>query len=319
MHNEASLFFHKQERGVHMENFYTMAETQATLFIYILVGFFIRKKNWITKSTRKELIDVIINVLLPCMIFESFNQSLTTQQLISASLVLGVAFAVSFFSVLIGKIAFRSYPTQQQVIMKYGTLVPNSGFAGLPMISTIYGSLGLFYASIFVIPNRIFMWSAGISMFTQVDRKKRIKSVLLNPGIIAVFIGILRMLSGITLPVFIDKSLNGMGSCTTALSMIMVGSILADTDVKTILSCGSLHLTFIRLILLPVITLMVLRYLCFDAVPMATAVILTGMPVGSTTAILAEKYGADAGFASKCVFLSTVLSLITIPVLAIFL
>ena len=103
-----------------------------------------------------------------------------------------IAQHVCFGSMLLGKLLYRRYPYEKSSILRYGTLITNASFAGMTIISGAYGQKALFYASVFIIPNRIFMWSAGISLFTQADLKTRIKNVVLSPGIIAIALGVLR-------------------------------------------------------------------------------------------------------------------------------
>lgn len=296
-----------------------MVKIQAVLLIYLLVGAYVRKKNIISDQSQQSFIDFLIRIALPCMIFESFHQELSAKELLSASLILAVSFGISVMSLLLGKVLYRRYPSNRKSILQYGTLISNSGFAGLPLVDSAYGSLGLFYASVFVIPNRIFMWSAGISLFTEADVKTRLKNIFLNPGIIAVFLGLFRMLTQFHLPTFVDTAVKSIGNCTASMSMIVVGTILADIPIKNVLDKDAIFLSFIRLIFLPAMTLIVLKFAQFETIPTAVGVILTAMPVGTTTALLGKKYNADAEFASKCVLSSTVLSLLTVPILTLFL
>ncbi len=300
-----------------MQSFITMAQIQGLLFVYMLVGYFVRKAKLFDEGAIRGCTNLLIYVLLPCMVLDSFHRECDIGQLIAAGRMLIVAFAASFLAILLGKLLYRRYPVEKQTIMRYGTLVANSGFAGLPMAKLAYGELGLFYASIFVIPTRIFMWSAGISMFTVTDRAERLRKVLLNPGIIAVVVGMAVMLLQIPIPTMVGNVIANLGDCTTVLSLVIVGAILAEVDVKSIFRLDVLYLSAVRLILMPLLVIVLCRVLAVDPTATACGAILTGMPVGSTTAILAKKYGADAGFASKCVFLSVVLSLITIPLLSL--
>ncbi len=302
-----------------MSNFYLMASIQASLFLFLLTGYLIRRLKLISSKTVKELTDIIMLVLLPCMIFDSFNQDLALQQILSASVMLFVSTAVCVFSYILGKIIFKMYPASKRKILQYGTLIPNSVFAGLPVIKSAFGDAGVLLATIFTVPNRFFMWSAGISLFTDTDMKTKIKSVLLNPCIIALFLGTARMLLKIDLPQFFDSSLERIGECSMPLSLIIVGTILADIDLKSIFCLDSFYASAVRLVILPAVVFAALKLIGFDRMRMATAVILTGMPVGSSTAVLALKYDADAELASKNVCLSTILSLFTIPVFSIFL
>jgi len=302
-----------------MEKFYAMAQVQASLFVYLAVGYLIRKRGIITPEVRGGITNLLIFVFLPCMVFESLHMDMDLQQLLSGGLILVASFAASFFAWGVGKVLFQRRDPSRRTIMRYGTLVANSGFAGLPVIQGAYGAEGLFFASIYIIPNRIFMWTAGISMFQKGKKTDWVRDVLLNPGIIAVFLGLARMLLQIPLPSFVDTAVSSMGQCTTSVSIILVGSILADVEWRSIFQWDVFYACSVRLILLPVVSLVVLKLIGFDSLGTAISVILTGMPMGTTTAILAEKYGQDAGFGSSCVFLSTVLSLVTIPMLTIFL
>ena len=195
----------------------------------------------------------------------------------------------------------------------------NSGFAGLPVVSGAYGDQGLFLGSLFIIPTRILMWSAGISLFTQADPKNAFKKVMTNPGIIAVEIGLVRMFLQLPLPHFVDTAVDNLGACTSPVAMALVGAILADVPLKTVIDLRGFYLVAVRQLLLPGLCLAILTLLGVDPLTVGVSVALTGMPIGSTTAILAQKYGANAQFASKCVFLSTLTSLVTVPILTLFL
>lgn len=302
-----------------MGGFVTMARLQLLLMIYLLVGVYARKRNIITKDVRQGLVDFLVRITLPCMVFESFRQSVTTEQLISMGQLLAVSFGVCLFSVLLGKVLFHSRPSARRGVLQYGTLISNSGFAGLPVVQHAYGDMGLLYGAIFVIPNRIFMWSAGISMFTQADLKTKAKNVITNPGIIAVVLGVARMLLRIPLPTLVDDAIGSVGGCTTVLAMVVVGAILADIPIKSLFDKDVFLLSFVRLIGIPVLLLVFMRLIGADQISTAVGVTMTAMPVGSTSALLAQKYGGDYELGSRCVFVSTVLSMVTVPILAIFL
>lgn len=301
-----------------MDSFISMVLIQTELLIYMLVGIYARKIQIIDKKGRQCLIDLLLKIALPCMIFASFNQHISATQMISASTILLVSLAVCYGSSLLGKIFWHNMEKDKQSVLKYGTLISNAGFAGLPLMEKAFGSLGLFYGSIYIIPIRIFMWTAGMSLFMENGKKAIVKSVLLNPGILAVFLGLGRMFWGIPLPGIVDSSIKAMGNCTTFLSMLIVGSILADVPMRGIWDRKAFEYTAVRLILIPGLILLALKLIHFDSVATAAAVTLSGMPAGTTTSLLAEKYGADHILASKCVFVSTVLSVIIVPLFSIF-
>lgn len=302
-----------------MDSFFKMVDVQTVLFIYMAVGFGCRKAGIFNDVARDKLTDFVVFVTLPCMIFESFNMAFSLESLKQGALALLIAVGMSCVALLLGKVLYNRFPYEEKSILQYGTLVSNSGFAGLPVVSGAYGDEGLFLGSLFISPTRILMWSAGISLFTRADAKQAVKKVLLNPGIIAVEVGLVRMLFQIPLPHFVDTAVDNLGGCTSPMAMALVGAILVDVPLKTVFDLKSFYLVAVRQFLLPGICLAALRLLHVDPLTIGVSVVITGMPIGSTTAILAQKYVADAKFASKCVFISTLTSLVTVPILTLFL
>lgn len=302
-----------------MDSFFKMVDVQTVLFIYMAVGFGCRKAGIFNDVARDKLTDFVVFVTLPCMIFESFNMAFSLESLKQGALALLIAVGMSCVALLLDKVLYNRFPYEEKSILQYGTLVSNSGFAGLPVVSGAYGDEGLFLGSLFIIPTRILMWSAGISLFTRADAKQAVKKVLLNPGIIAVEVGLVRMLFQIPLPHFVDTAVDNLGGCTSPMAMALVGAILVDVPLKTVFDLKSFYLVAVRQFLLPGICLAALRLLHVDPLTIGVSVVITGMPIGSTTAILAQKYVADAKFASKCVFISTLTSLVTVPILTLFL
>lgn len=304
-----------------MDNFYKMLNTQSILFIYLIVGIICRKTGIFSNELRSKLSDFVIHITLPCMIFESFHMEFSMSVLRESGIALLIASGMAAVSVLLGQILYRKMSPRRRSVMQYGTLCSNSVFTGFPIISGLYGASGLLLASFYVIPNRIMMWTAGVSYFTgkSGSKKQQILRVLRLPAVVAVYVGLLRMVLNVPLPAFVDTALNGVGNCTSPLAMALVGAILADTDVRSVFEPCTFYLVLIRQVVLPLICLGVLYFLPVDPLTVGVSVVISGMPVASTTAILAQKYDADALFASRCVFVSTLTSLITAPLLTLLL
>ena len=303
-----------------METFLKMLETQSILFVYMAVGYYCRKVNIFSDEMRAKLTDFTVMITLPCMVFKSFLMEFSMDALIQGGVALLIASIMAVVALIAGNLLYNRFVPREKCIMQYGTLVTNSGFAGLPIVGGAFGDEGLFLGSLFIIPTRILMWSAGISLFTTGGtRWERTKKVLTNPSIIAVGLGLVWMVFQLPLPGFLRSAVGNLGNCTSPLAMALVGAILADVPLRGIWEPKALYLAAVRQIVLPVILLVALKGLSLDPLTVGVSVTLSGMPIGSTTAILAQKYGADAEFGSKCVFISTVTSLITVPVLTLFL
>lgn len=302
-----------------MEQFRQIAEIQSVLFVYLAAGLLCRKLRIISDEMRARLTDFVLFVTLPCMIFHSFSVEFSLEILQRSALALTIAAAIAIVSLAVGAV-YRGMPEEKRAVMRFGTLVNNAVFGGIPIVSELYGSEAVFLSSFFVIPQRILMWTVGVGMFAAGDRRKGgVWKVLKMPTVVAVYLGLVRMILQLPLPGFLDTALHGLGSCTSPLAMVLVGAILADTRLRELFDPAVFVLTAIRQLLLPGLLLLALKLLHTETVMTGVSVILTAMPVGSTTAILAKKYGADDRFASRSVFLSTVLSLLTVPLIAAFL
>lgn len=292
---------------------------QGQLLLLLVVGAVLRRTGLFSVATKAFLTDFVIYVTLPCSIVLSFMMDIDLSVLRSFAIVLVVSLAIQCFCILLGKVLYRKQDRRRRSVLKYGMLVSNSGFMGLPVTQELYGAGGLMYASIYLIPQRVVMWSAGVSCFASeaVSWKQALRSSALHPGMISVYVGMVFLLFHFPLPRFIEHTMISIGSCTTPLSMMLIGSIIGEMDrTQMRVDLFSLIYASIRLILIPLVTFIGCRLCQVDPLITGVSVILAGMPVGSTTAILAAKYGGDASFASQLVTISTVLSMLTIPLWA---
>ena len=296
-----------------------MIELQIQIFLLAVVGFVLGKIGVLNTETRDHLVDVILMVVLPCSILESFEMELSPEILSSTLNVLVISCGIQCFYWIWNHIFYRNAEEGRRICLKYATIVSNAGFIGMPVAAAVYGSLGLLYASVFLLPQRIFMWSYGLSMFTTVSSREVVKKVLTHPCIIAVFLGIVIMVSytaGWHLPAAVSDTIGQIGGCSTALSMMLIGAILSDVEPKEMLNKDAIIFSFYRLLLIPFLVGLLLWKLPLDELSIKVSVLLTAMPAASTSVMLAQKYHRDYKFASELIMTSTILSLITIPLVA---
>lgn len=219
---------------------------------------------------------------------------------------------------------FRSVPFQRRAVMQYGVICSNAGFLGNPLAEGIFGSEGLMLASIYLIPQRIVMWSVGLGYFSEntaavsamekaKHRREVLRKTLTHPCIIAAVVGMVLLITQFQLPAFLGNTIKSVSSCNTALSMILIGVIMQDGGFQNLLNRDVVIYCLIRLGLIPGLVLLGCRLWSIDDLATGVSVILAAMPMRGTTAILSAKYGCDAAFAGKCVAVSTLLSIITTP------
>lgn len=298
-----------------MVEYENLINLQLMIFVLTGVGYILRKLNIISADSRAGLTNLVIDVVLPCNIIYSFMIKLTHKVIMAGLEILVISIIIQVMCYFLGYVLYRKTSPEQEKVLKYGTICSNAGFLGNPLVEGIYGSMGLMYASIYLIPQRICMWSAGVSCFTGAKGKNVVRKVLTHPCIVAVMIGLVIMGFQIQLPDFAESTIKTISGCTTTLSMIVIGGILAEIDIKTVISKLNIYYCIIRLVIMPGLVLAGCALFKVDPLVTAVSTVLAGMPAGSTTAILAAKYNCDEKFAVRIVFLSTVLSLITIPIL----
>ena len=288
---------------------------EGIMFLCAFCGIVMRRKNVLPESSREILTNLVLDLILPANIIHSFEVEFNMEILQKFAVILAIAAAAQVVSMLCANTFWNRQPENLRAVLQYGTQVSNSGCLGLPVTEGVFGASGLMYASVFLLPQRIVMWTAGIAYFTRsADWKDAFKKLAKNPCIVAVYIGLFFMLTGLRPPVLIENTIVKLGACTTPLTMILIGVMVADVDFRTLFSPMAFLLVAVRQALLPGFVYLGCLLLHIDPLLTGVSVLLVGMPVGSTAPILAARYRGDYKFAGKCVILSTILSLFTVPV-----
>lgn len=297
-------------------NILDLFQLQGTLFAMMLIGAYCMKKGIIDENGKRCLTDLCVNIIIPCNIFKSclieFNMGIFR----ACSLLLLSAVFMQCICLLLNKVVFNRYPQQQKKVLQYSTIVPMSGFLGNPIAEGIYDELGVLYTSIFLIPMRIVMWSVGTTYFiadAAVDKKKVLKNVLTHPCLVAIYLGLFFMITQLPLPDVVTNTVRYIGNCNSAMTMFIVGTILTDVKPSELLKRDTFGFSAFRLVILPTIALGIGLVLGLDNTSLGISVLMTGMPAGATTAIFAARYHSDAPFAARCVVMTTLLSMISLP------
>ena len=293
------------------------------LFILLIVGYTARKINIFDDKVTKGLSDIILKITLPAMIIGSMvgnnNENLAGQfgkiLLVSLSV-----YAITFILAMVLPRLIGSRPFEKGVF-QFAIMFSNVGFMGYPVTAAVFGEEGVFYAAIFNLPFNLLVFTIGIFFLSskQGEKSKINPKLLINPGVIAVLIGFLIFSLKIPLPRAITGSLDLLGSVTTPMSMIVIGGLLAKVSINKIFTNYRVYLiTIFRLFLVPVVVYFVLRNFVDGVYLFGVPVLLSAMPVAANSAILAEEYKGNAELASQTVFITTLFSVISIPLITMF-
>ncbi len=315
---------------------------QIMMFLLVAAGAILKSTGILKDDAKSILTDLVLYFFLPCNIINSFRMEFNLDILRKFAVVLAISLLVQLLCYILSRVLYNHKPKEVKRVMQYCTIVSNSGFLGLPIAQGIYGAEGMMYASIFIIPMRVMMWSAGIACFTESpDMKSVVKKLVVHPCIVAVYIGLGLLLFQVPLnqmynavlncglPLVpdltkvllgaLDKGVRSAGGCTTAMTMVLIGMMFSGMSVRSMLDGNALFISALRLVILPGLVLLGCRLVGVDSFLTGVCLLITGMPAGSTSAILAAKYGCDYTFATKCIVVSTLLSMISIPIWAMFL
>lgn len=297
-----------------------IAESVFSLFIIILVGVYGSKKKIITPEINKGLTDILIKIALPFMIVSSFiftyDDTIRTNVLKTFYLSLTAYALMAVFSWL----SLFPVKNDKKIILHFANVFVNTGYVGFPVLYSIYGAEGVIYGSIFNMFFVVFVWTYGLLLFkgslNKNEIKKEMLSVILNPSILAVFIGIFMMISGIRLPAPIFSSIKSIGNITGPLSMFIIGNILSNVKIKNHFRDWTIYYGItLKLVAIP-LTIYLFSLLLNDySKAVNSVIVMTAMPASAMTSILAESFDKEKEFAAIIVSATTLLSLITVPAL----
>lgn len=283
---------------------------QFLLFSIMAVGVILKRAGLVSDAGQKSITNLVIYAVLPCNIVNSFLVDLGPSVWKSCGLIFLVSMVLHLGCVFYGRILYRKGNADRNKCLHYGVICSNAGFLGNPVAEGMFGAEGLLLASVYLIPLRIMMWSEGIAIFSGInDRKAAVKRVITHPCVIACEVGIFLMLTKLPVPEIILAPVQAIGKCNTALSMLVIGMILADVHFRELLDKDLMIYSLHRLAIIPLILWGALKLLGVNPLITGVSVLLAAMPAGTTTAMLADKYGCDAPFATKMIIFSTLCSI----------
>ena len=189
---------------------------------------------------------------------------------------------------------------------------------GYPIVETILGKDAIFYAAIFTIPFNLLIMTLGVFVICKENNNYSFSfKSLINPVIISIFIGLSLFILNIKLPYIINRPIELLGNITTPLSMIVIGSMLCLSSISECVKNKKLYIvSFIRLVLMPILIYFILKGIVYDKLLFSIPIVIVSMPVASNTAILSSEYNANDKLASQLVFMSTLFSIVTIPIIS---
>lgn len=290
--------------------------------LILILGFFLGKRKLISSETNRELTNLLLTVFMPASLFIAFPSEYDEASLnLFFSGFVGGAL-VMLMLIILSKIIFNKFwfKGELRYESQFALIFNNATFLGYPIVVNTFGPTGVIAYCGFIIAFNIALFSYGIWLFERKVSLKLIKSVATNPNILAVLLGMILFLSSFKLPSFISDAVGFVGGATTPLSIICIGFMLSRADFKALTKRWRLALVaLIQLLVGPLATYFILSVLNFPTEVITVCTLIQALPTATSLGLFATKYGGNNIEASELVTISTLLSVITLPLMILLL
>ncbi len=300
-----------------LSNLLTTAQQVLILYILIAVGFFADKTGLYTEKASKLNTNLLFYIVTPMVIVNSFLSIDNSPENLRN---FGIAALGGVLIHVIGMVLilplFRKTDKSKAGLYRYACMYGNCGYMALPLANAVLGAQGAFYCSAIIMVFNIFSFTHGIYIMGAQKGGFNFKKLLINPGTIGVTLGLPLYLLGVELPTVIATPVSSLASLNTPLAMLIFGTYIAHTDLKTMFTDKKIYLVaLVKLITIPLIMIAGFKLLNIPQTLAMAITVSASAPCANNTVILAGKYGLDTGVASKTVALVSFFSIITMPVM----
>lgn len=289
----------------------------ATLFLIMAAGYAANKFKIMTEESNRLVSKLVVNIAMPCTILGSVLGGQTAASNMDAVYFLLLSFGAFLMAFIVSWPLPRILRVRERDggMYRYMAVFGNVGFMGFPVIQSVFGSGAVFYVMLFNIAFNVLCFSAGIIIVSGKGGKINPK-LFINPTMVVSLLTVIIFFTKLQLPEVFVNAVDLVSKMTTPAAMLVLGSTLACIPVKEVFSELRIYpLAAVKLLVIPVLARLVFGLVISDRVALGVLVALSAMPTATNTAMLSMEYGGNEKLASKGVFLTTLFSVATIPLL----
>ena len=300
-----------------LNNLITVGTQVLILFVMIGIGYVLSKTGLVKESGVGGMTNTLLWAVTPCLIVETFCRSFDLDLAVSLGVFALGALLGTAFAMLISYPLFKKRFGKDAPVMTFSATFSNCGFMGLPLAQALFGAEGVMYASIFVVVFNISQWTYGYAVLS--GGHIPVKRLLINPGILGLAAGLPLFLFSVPIPDIASQIISSVADLNTPLAMIVIGCHLASTNLLKALADKRVYAVCgMRLLLAPVLSLLLVWLLPIplESVPRSVLCIELAAPTAATSVLIGTLCGHDGELPSRCVAISTLLSIITLPLIA---
>lgn len=298
-----------------MQMIILLVQQNIVMALYMIIGYLLYKKRIISKEGSADIGKMLLYVVMPMAIIKSYIRHFSVEMLRGFMISFMFSLAALAVAILISKICFK----KKSVVKQFGSAFSNAGFIGIPLVQMVLGDEAVFYVASFVALLNILQWTYGVFIFTQDKTVISLKKIVTNPIVISLCIGLILFFLPVELPSVMIIVISTISAMNGPLAMIVLGTYLAQIRMSELFTDKETYLcAMVRLLLIPLATAAILHVLPESFISMKTALLFAAAaPVGANVAIFAQLYKQNYKEAVKDVCMSTILSIITMPLITL--
>jgi len=297
-----------------LEYFLTVLGQIFTMALMVVVGYIMFKAKMLSEKGIKELSVLLLRIVTPMILVSSFQRPFDKGLLSSWIIMLAASALIYFIHIIIAELIFAKRG-KNYAENKLSLVLPNNGFFAFPLLQALVGEYGIFYGSANVILFNILLWTYG-SRQMKPGEKFRIKNILLNPGVIGIVLGLILFCSPYKLPAPVFNAISSIGALNTPLAMIVLGGMLAQTDLKKGFSNGNYYLLAgLKLLIIPFLMMIIFKLIPISDNVKLVSFICSATPTATAVGMIAQIYDKDYRYATAAVVIITALSAVTLPIM----
>ena len=295
-----------------LENILTVGNYVLILFILIGVGFVCNKTKILTSGSLKEMTNLVLYIVTPCVIINSYQREFDKNMLRGLLITLAAAILSFAINILLTHLLVKDKDKRREKTLRFGAVFSNCGYMSLPLQEAMLGEIGVFYGATYIAVFQIMLWTYGVILMSGSIKSISLKKIIINPGVLSTALGIVLYVFSISIPFTVLEPIKYLGSLNTPVPMVIVGYYLAQASLR--LKGASAYVSLVlRLIASPLIMIAILLCLGISGDIAIACTIAASAPVAAATTMFSEKFDGDTTLSATFVSITTILSIITMP------
>ena len=298
------------------DNFITVGTQVLELFILISLGFLCGKIKMLNEKAVKAITDIVLYIVSPCVIVQNFIRPFDSAMLGGLLTTAAAALSIHIITIVIAMLVFHDKKPEKERVYRFALIFSNCGYMSLPMQQALLGSDGVFFGAVYIVIFNVIMWTFGVWLSGGSGKEMSLLKIILNPCIIGMAVGLVLFLLSVPVPEIITKPIGFIANLNTPLPMMVIGYYLSQSKITEAFKDGkSFVCVLFRLIVIPVLAFGGMMVCGIRGSVLVSCVIAASAPAAAATTMFAAKYDNDTSLSVNLVTLSTISSVLTMPII----